>query len=515
MTAWLTLRILASLPVAAPAAQVRVDGLPARAWSEATIQARVHIQGVAPAQRPVRLSWTVHYADRVVTGEVRSIAVGRPVRTPMKLPTVDRRTTVKAVVQVWRGLTRLAATEQRLNLFPRDALTHLRELCRQSPVGLVEVGPLRRSLLEIVDLPWARLTGPIGVRRFAGRAVFVRVAQPFGRRDPLAGALIEQMEKGLSVVCLGPTPRPFAFGGRGVRAAGGAMRVGRVIASRHPVLSGVRPADLSGWPPDGFVGRGLGLWPEQGNWLVLVDAPNERTPTPLVFEQRDGAGRALYCGAAVVAKIDRDPIAEVLFANLLRWALGRCRAPGRAAMCTDVDGPVHRVLVDVGLVHHEHAQGVLVGDASLLRKPNRVRLAAHLRRPGTVVLFGLTRDSLAALNDVLRSRWERDTRADVPRLAMGGQTPLPVGRHALLAGMRPEDIRLVAEAARPGQGIGAVGDTAHLQALIGRGLAVKLERDGVRIILWQARMAPPVRGAQRRVLAALLTNLGVRLERRD
>jgi hypothetical protein len=58
----------------------------------------------------------------------------------------------------------------------------------------------------------------------------------------------------------------------------------------------------------------------------------------------------------------------------------------------------------------------------------------------------------------------------------------------------------------------AVGDKAHFKYLIGKGVVAKLERDGVRIVFWQAPLNEEDAAAQKRVLSSVLTNLGVRLE---
>ena len=85
--------------------------------------------------------------------------------------------------------------------------------------------------------------------------------------------------------------------------------------------------------------------------------------------------------------------------------------------------------------------------------------------------------------------------------------------HTLLAGVRPEDVSSLARRKTDDVvGVRAAGGDEHFVSLIGEGLVVKLERDGVRVILWQAPLTQKDSGEQERVLSALLTNLGARLQ---
>jgi hypothetical protein len=243
----------------------------------------------------------------------------------------------------------------------------------------------------------------------------------------------------------------------------------------------------------------------------------------VAIEQRYGTGRILYCGLTVADKIGEEPIAEVVFANILRWGFGAASPFQSPRGCFEEGSAVEGALRELG-VQFQTPSGevtdIVLGDESLLDKTRGALLAAGINEGGTIVLFHLSAEGLEPLNELLRSRWEGDVRGEAPRLeleevdgsALRGSGGL--AEHPLLAGVRPEDVQSFGP--RGGDEkmlcVRAVGDEAHFSHLIGKGVVGKLERDGVRIIFWQVPLDEGDAEAKRRVLSSILTNLGVRLE---
>jgi hypothetical protein len=328
-------------------------------------------------------------------------------------------------------------------------------------------------------------------------------------------------EGGDTVVCLGGHPSPLLTHAVAGQFEPARLGRARTLAPEHPLFANLQPRDLAKWGLDGIVADAVLPMPRGANYVVLADAPGRGEPRPVLVELwcgRNGRGRILLCGMSLLEKLDADPVAATLMANLLRWGQleGRVPALPAAWLGTDEESNALEAVRKLGVrfvVGGPAEDGVMVTDdvAAALRRCPRLFLGR-----GTLLIFGVDRTDVDALNEALIGRWERSLRAPVPRLGLAVQEPGVAAErdtHALTAGVRPEDMRqLVRSAHQSGaHPLTAEADAQHFTALDGRGYIAKYERDDLRVICWQP-LPPSETGPEARVLAALLTNLRVRMD---
>jgi len=504
------------------AAHVQVENLPTRAWGGSTVRPVFRVTGVAEGVA-LRLVWGLAFGETAAAGGgVLDIKGPGTTEVTIQLPDVLARVRLSLEVYLIAAQEVLAQTKCSLDLFPPDILDALKDVYRDRPVGIVEVGEGAKSRLETVDIEWKQLRSAAQVRHFDGSLVILDADRPLSRWSSLAAALLDRVEEGMNVVCVGKAPGALPLGdvpARQRRAGAGEVRV---LAPQHPLLADLQRADLKSWGGDGVVAQALPPIPHGGNYLMVLDLPSDTGPLPVATEIRHGAGRILCCGLAVAEKLREEPVAALVFANMLRWGFGSAPPLQDPRGCFAKESSVEKVLTGLGVRFRfspAKKGGILIGDEALLEEKRRTLLANQLAQGGTVILFYLTPSGLDALNDMLEKRWERGPRGEVPRLALEKAKTGPEVKqrrpadHPLLAGVRPEDLEELMswDEREEVLAVRAVADPAHFRHLIGKGGVAKFERDGLRVIVWQLPLKGENEDAQGRVLSAFLTNLGVRL----
>jgi len=513
---------LGAIAGVAGAAQVEVENLQPRYWGGNTVRPVIRVTDEGEG-RPLHVTWTVVFADHVVEGEVRGITGPGAQEVSIDLPTVRARIRATLKVQLLRDKDLLARAECPLELFPVGTLTDLKDTFGNRSVGIVASQEVAQALSEAVPINWEALGSAAAVRRFKGRFVLVVAERPFDRRSDLASALLSRVEDGMNLACVGGITALTGDARQGPEPRPDSGKEARVLAPGHGLLANLRPGDLARWGRDGEVVQALPGLPAGGNYITVLDLPSDEAPRPLALEVRQGSGRILYCGLPVLEKLREEPVAEVVVANILRWgpegAFPFQNPCGYFEEGSGLEDALEKLGVKFRSSGGEDAD-IVLGDESLLDPKRGTPMLDLLETGGTAVLFHLSAEGLESLNELLRSRWERDVRGEPPRLALeesdqsGIEGLEELGSHPLLAGVRPEDVRSLGQWAEGEKvlAVRAIGDEAHFRYLIGKGIIAKLERDGVRIVFWQAPLNEKDVAAQKRVLSSVLTNLGVRLE---
>jgi len=512
---WLLLALAA--PCMAHGAGVEVSGLPRRVWGGRAIRPVVRVMDVGPDQT-LRLVWAVLLDGDVLQGEIKGVRGAAEREIEIVLPQVRVRVSTTFAVHLFEGQGALAEESRRLDVFPSVLLAGLARAYEDRPVGLVAVGREPEAVTQPIPIRWRVLSSGAAVQAFQGEAFFLVADRQLRRRSDLTAALMERVEGGATVICLGDVVAPLPLEGAGENVQPGAFRAARLLAPEHPVFDTLEPGDLADWAADGVVARQALAWPESGNCTVLADAGPGPEPLALLVEVRRGAGRVLYCAPAVLEKLPQEPVAEVLLGNMVRWAFSPVEPLGKATVRL-AGGSGLREVVAALAPGTGGEGGALVGDGSLLAGRGKELLAGLLRGGGTAVLFHLSEEDASALNGLLRARWERDVHASPPALRLCPARPDALrgfslrAAHPLLGGVRPEDVHALADAGdwEDVHAIAAAADEEHFTDLMGGGLVAKLERDGVRLVFWQTPLSEEGGGAQERVLAAMFGNLGIGL----
>jgi len=516
--------VLACAGASAHGAEIEVHGLQRRLWGGSSVSPVVRADAVE-TEGPFRLVWALTYGPYVVEGEVRGLTAPVEQKIALEMPAVRVRTALAFEVRLFAGGEQVAEGRREVDLFPRGRLQALAAAIEEREIGLVAIGVGAREWAERLPLECEELASELSVGRFDGDLIVMVATERPAPMSGLVDSLLRRVEDGLSVVCLGEVgamlpPTEPGTGGPG------SVSKGRLLAPNHAAVGGLHAGDLSEWGIDGVVASRRFGWPKRGNGLTILDGGPATTPYSLLIEVRRGRGRILCCALDVVEKLREEPVAEIVFANLISRGLAEAPALARCMACVADSSPLAAALAELGVQFTEGRPGpedVLLADESLTDGEHGDLLAGVLRRGGTIVLFGLDEQGADRLSRALTDRWRADVSGRPPEFHLAPVGPEALqgfeleGAHELLAGVRPEDVRALAADADEVvlQATRAAADQEHFADLAGGGVLAKFERDEVRIVFWQVPVTEKLSGPQRRVLAALLTNLNVPLSADD
>ena len=516
------------ITAAAQAAALEVMPYRERVWAGEPVEIMLKVK--VPAEG-LHVGWGLNYGQAAVLQGVAPVRGGEVV-VKFNAPEVRTRIMATFAAGLYRVGEPLAVVDGPIHVFPRGTLDGLLELFRARTVGLVDPGGQLKGVCERIPLLWAALQSPAEVNRFDGPAILLApnttLSLPPGAAvsglSPLEHALREKVRAGTTLVCFYQPKRPLKLPTLERSFPRGEFRKIRNLCPRHPALRSLTPADLGALTRAMPTPTNIIPWPSGGNYSVVLGVEGLAEPAAFMLELRLGTGRILMCQLPIVEQFTSEPLAELLWADILRCSLTEPPELKAAALSFPEETPLVKLLAHIGLPVKGPTddKAIMLGDAAALVEAEADEFGAFLKRGGTAVLFLAGMEEVRHLNEHLHKRWGSDVRAEIPELALvtfPGQEEVAADspEHLLLAGIRPEDVGTLGLWSAGGQWstgrIRAVRDTEHFQSLIGDGLLAKYERDDARLIFWQVPLdAVKDEGAFRRVLNSLLTNIGVMLE---
>jgi hypothetical protein len=176
--------------------------------------------------------------------------------------------------------------------------------------------------------------------------------------------------------------------------------------------------------------------PARGDFLAILDGGFSLQYSPLL-EYREGKGLVLFCQVDVTGRSERDPVAEVLTRNVLRYVVDWKPQPRRTVLYAgDPAGKSH--LVAAGLSPTDWTKGALSPGRVLIVGPGAGRLLAGepaigkwLAAGGNLLALGLDgAEASAFLPFKVQTRTEE-------HIATWFR---PAGAKSLLAGVGPADV---------------------------------------------------------------------------
>jgi beta-galactosidase len=303
--------------------------------------------------------------------------------------------------------------------------------------------------------------------------------------------------------------------------------------SDHPVLRGLSAEDCSDWYPTQRTGANFYLKPESGNWSTLLESGG---PAGMIYsgllETRIGDGLLVCSQLDLTGHFDQNPMAALLWRNLLAYLAQKPEASTRAGVWGATDGPLRRGLEPLHAAVTPVASAddlrnfdvVLLDGADALSDADVAAINRFVQNGGRLMIHGVTPANRAAVSKLCGSAVR--VLAPAPR-AWSGRA-IRTETSALSAGLtnydlfwkrRPDTEDYAAIFVNESSTLAPLGDwvvePAQGRTLLYPGFLAEVPlgrgRDLLDKVNW-LQPGPLVRTNARRIASTLLTNLGVRLE---
>jgi len=396
------------------------------------------------SREPVTFTWRVEVDGKQIAGASENLSIepgfGKELTLAFTAPQVTTRTAGRLVLEVARQGDKPFRDTKDLAFFPKVRNV---KLSRQVYVlggsefaeKLARFGVTAQAVGQVAD------ADPGGILVVAPDAL---------AQGASASPFVEYASRGGRVVCLeqefpfsgSALPVPLTLAVEERKRVDADFAFGQGMGS--PILEGLMDSDLSNWAGGSPTAKAVWNRPSGSARAWVVCGPALKYAA--LVEMPCGRGEVIACQMRVGAKLDVEPAAGVLLANMLRRADAYEPASGSMVVFAPQSPQIIEFVRGLGCRMRESADlsgAGLPPDTVLIVHASRANLEALLRSRaeverfvrsgGWVMLWGLEPDGLAAYNELLGTRHHiREFRVEAVRLE-----PDP-----LTAGLDSPDVRM-------------------------------------------------------------------------
>jgi beta-galactosidase len=310
-----------------------------RFFAGETVRRRVEVFNDVMEPSQLTLEWRLTVAGNEADHGQERLDLGaaehRTIDFAMHLPPVDRRTPARLRLVLLRGKTPVFDDPCDYAVFPR------RPLARPDAArfGLYDPRGETRKALAAAGLdppPVASLTGVPGTVEVlligAGTLAAEKPQTPvIGRLAPERAALAGFLGRGGRVLVLEQAAYPAGM--FDCTLTGHRSTMTFPLAGGHPALAGVPPEDLRFWRGDHLVASAEPPRPvEGGGRAIVVSGSVAGIDHAPLLERSMGRGCVVHCQLKLVEKLDAEPAARQILANLLDYLAGYRPVSGKTAV---------------------------------------------------------------------------------------------------------------------------------------------------------------------------------------
>lgn len=369
------------------------------------------------------------------------------------MPRVQRRATLVWKIQLL--CDEKLEVEKRVNysIFQQDVPADIKNILAGKKLGLFDSSGRVREILKDLKVPFIQLSSQLSLKSFGGDLVIIG---PEEDSSELLNALLtlkDKVTQGLSVICFQHRIDidNFLIPLRNLSLQPVGIRKLSIVSPGHPVFVGLNENDLSNWREDGVVSHFPIMKPVKGNFRILTEGD---LSTTLLLEVPSGQGRFIFCQLAAIDKFHLEPVAQVLFTNLVRYALAEQKPLQPVAIYGDPGTEVMKILNSLNVATIDESSIIIICITQETRdfiKEYQPQMSSHIKgiiqSGGSVLIFATFAEAI----DLLGIEWKvKDMKIIKPR-GRGHQDEgiIALGRESsLFWGMSEDEIKLLTRSGR-------------------------------------------------------------------
>ncbi len=440
------------------------------------------------------------------------------IKVSLTMPEVKRRAALTWRIQLLLSGNKLLESELHYSVFPRDVHANVKDILSGKEVGLFDPQGKTRRILRKLDIEFRDLRTQLSQQVFHGDLVIIGSGVPDKQLSNTLLTLEEKVKEGLAIVCLEQSQNlnRFLIPVETVSAKPSRLTSSRISAVNHPAFREMEQGDLSNWRGDGVISRYPYRAPNRGNFRILARGQvSDLAAIPLI-EVPHGDGKFIFCQILLTEKFEEEPVAQLLFQNVIGYALMEMKSLEPAAIFGDPESDTMKLLHSLkvaGPRNPDQLDGfalvILCADEKsiefILRQDRRLRfhLEKFIQEGGSLLTLGLVPETLQFLKGI--TLCDISLNDYVPQKAIELES-----KSRLLWGIAEEDLKLLLqqEEGTPKYVLEFGEDERSKSLMRPAGIAKFLLGEG-RIIVWQIPFQVNGNEANLRILSQLLTNFGV------
>jgi len=427
----------------------------------------------------------------------------------LKMPEVKRRVKLVWKIQLIVNGKENLKHEAYYSIFPEDIPRNVRNIISKKIVGVIDPKGDIEEVLKYLNVSFNRLNSHLSLETFDGELIIIgpHTMSSWFLQNALL-LLEKKVNEGLNVLYFEQQcSHPFLSPIKGIVSKPIPLSSSRIAALGHPVFQEISEGDLSNWRENGLIGYYPYRLPQRNfRALVRTDLP-DCMASPLI-EVPHGRGEFIFCQLLVLEKFKEEPVARLLFENLIRYAFMKQKSLQPTVIYGEPESEMMKLLDSMKVVGHRNPDRL--GDCNLViicayRELARFRdkvfqqqFIHFVRKGGTLIIFGFAVENADFFGEIVPGiEWAECIYA-----------PISVDKKShMLWGIIERDIKQ----AFSSEHFFAVKSSNKVNMIIEPGIMAKIQYGKGEIILCQIQFGEDAERSHR-ILSQLLTNLGVKIE---
>lgn len=414
----------------------------------------------------------------------------------LKMPKIKKRADLNWRIQIYEEDRLLKENRKVYSLFPdRD----LKTILSKRRIGLFDPGERTRKIFEDSGFEYTNLTTEMALRLFNGDLIIIGSGSLTGRRH-LLELLESKVVNGMNLLFF-EQDDPFS--------KESPIDQSEILSPGHPILYGIKERDLSHWRGDGSIAKIPLKRPEKGPFRVILCYHGN----PLVAEIPFKRGRVILSQLLIIDKFWKEPMAKIIFGNLIAYGLTGPEEFKRVAIFGQADNKIARLLDSVGVVGPRNPPGLSGFDLAILVVDEEFKgflgssfsydVANFLNGGGSVFVFNLTPQAVYCLREIFPK--------EVLLIRSSSQNKITIDpKSSLFWGIDKDELRDMIRA-NPIDYVLEFEEDRGARTLIRPGFMAKFHSGAGQLIISQIRFQLGD-DVSERILSQLMTNLGVEMK---
>ena len=406
------------------AISLRPVGSVTRYFSGEVIEEGIQVEGL-PESGSVDIYWQTQVGPAVLEKGKAAVRRGENntgvAKVELDLPEVKRQTVLTWLVELVSGGNTLKKEAIQYRIFPPTNPEALKDVLQSKEVGIYDPWGKLKNIFQIGGLDYLDLANQVALNNFNGDLLLIG---PGAIKTPYSGIFDIIGKKGseMGVICFRQTilPREMPLPLELLSGLEAIPGKGIIMAPGHPVFSGLDESDFQGWRGDSasfFQPMNKPFW---GNYRSLMDLRQvgeiriREKRGSLLLEVFSAGKKMIFCQLPICTVYREEPVAGVLFENLIRYSITVPAERGAVAFLSSPGSGIAGYFQKLGLSARLNPADltrfdrvILVYDRASKEYISReginliARLEGVLLRGGKIVILGLEPDSIRSLDRIL------------------------------------------------------------------------------------------------------------------
>ncbi|MBU1766647.1 MAG: hypothetical protein KJ648_00875, partial [Candidatus Omnitrophica bacterium] len=434
--------------------------------------------------------------EKIELGELE----GKAVQITLEMPEVKHRSPFVLKVQIICDEKVEVEKQWDYSVFPENISDTIKNILKNKEIGVFDSPGKIKQIFNEYEIPFTSLTNQLSTQTFEGDLIIIGPEENARQLINILPILKDKTTEGISVISFQKEwdiEDQFLISLTNISTQPLEIKKIEILSPDHPVFTELNENDLSNWREDEVVTNFPLIKPIKGNFRILAEA---EFSTSALSEVILGEGKFIFCQLQVIDKFQSEPIAQTLFANLIRYALIKQEPLQSAVIYGNPETGIMEILNSLSVAKDTTGDSNFViacidEDSEEFIKKLQTQASSHIKEitknGGLILIFATFPDAVVLLG----------IKEDIKRMKIA-----PLGQQRIY--YRHEEIIALDNSSPLLWGISE--DESNL--LMKRGKMFKLQFGNADVVICQS-LFNEVDPVSIRTMSQLITNFGIKIEK--